>query len=170
MCRNFSVCVLLYRTIQSVALRGKFINSLNLAHQIHYIYHHFLDKIKMRLCNHHALKKIIGESACTQDNFANIDHRYNSNDYIIVDKYLCELKVTLLGYTCISITQQNSYSISHLLDTVTARWLNSDCVVTVDNYRQHGDWAANCNVVTVLPGLDDSDYTVTVQSPCSHCV
>ena len=58
--------------------------------------------------------------------------------------------------TCIcavSNTQQNSYSISHLLlrNTVTTQLLESD------------------SVVTVLPAVVNSDYTVTVQSLCSHC-
>ena len=48
-------------------------------------------------------------------------------------------------------TQQNSYSASHLLDTVTTQWLDSNCVVTV------------------LPAVNNDDYTITVQSPCSHC-
>ena len=50
-----------------------------------------------------------------------------------------------------------------------AQWLDSDGVISVDNYWQHGDWAANGSVVTVLPALNNSDYTVTVQSLCSHC-
>ena len=33
-------------------------------------------------------------------------------------------------------TQENSYSISHLLGTVTTQWLDSDGVVTVDNCRR----------------------------------
>ena len=52
--------------------------------------------------------------------------------------------------------------------TVTTWWLDTDSLVTVGNCRQHGDWAANGSVVTVLPGVKNSDYTVTVQSPCSH--
>ena len=36
-----------------------------------------------------------------------------------------------------SHTQQNSYSISHLLGTVTRQWLDSDGIVTVDNCQQH---------------------------------
>ena len=40
-------------------------------------------------------------------------------------------------------TQEISYSISHLLDTVITQWLDSDSVVTVDNCQQHGDWVAN---------------------------
>ena len=66
-------------------------------------------------------------------------------------------------------TQQNSYSISHLLATVTTKWLDGDGVVTVDNCRQHSDWAANGSVVTILPAVENGDYTVTVQSLCSHC-
>ena len=38
-------------------------------------------------------------------------------------------------------TQQNSYSIGHLLGTVATQRLDSDGVVTVDNCRQHGDHA-----------------------------
>ena len=64
-------------------------------------------------------------------------------------------------------TQQNSHSISHLLGSVTTLWLDSDYVVTVNNCRQSGDLAANGSVVTVLPAVDDGDYTVTVQSQCN---
>ena len=65
------------------------------------------------------------------------------------------------------LTQQNSYSINHLLGTVTTQWLGGDGVVTIDNCRQHGDWAASGSVVTVMLAVVDSD--VTVQSLCSHC-
>ena len=68
----------------------------------------------------------------------------------------------------IPITQQNSYSISHQLGTVTTRWLDSDSVVTVGNCQEHGDSAANGSVVTVLPAVSTADYTVTVQLLCSH--
>ena len=47
---------------------------------------------------------------------------------------------------------------------------DSESVVTVNNYRQHGDRAANDSVVTMLPAVVNGDYTVTVQSTCSHCV
>ena len=66
-------------------------------------------------------------------------------------------------------TQQKSYSISHLLGTVTTLRLDSDCVVSVDNCRQIGDRAANGSVVTMLPAVVNSHYTVTVQSQCSDC-
>ena len=69
-----------------------------------------------------------------------------------------------------SITQQNSYFISHLLGTMTTRWQYSDIVVTVVYFWQHGDWATNGSVVTVLPAVDNGDYTFTVPSPCSHSV
>ena len=36
-------------------------------------------------------------------------------------------------------TRQNSYSISHLLGTVTTQWLDSDSVVTIVNCQQHSD-------------------------------
>ena len=36
--------------------------------------------------------------------------------------------------------QHNSYSICHLLGTVTTLWLDSDSVVTFVNCRQHGDY------------------------------
>ena len=67
-------------------------------------------------------------------------------------------------------TQQNSYSISHLPDTVTTQWLDSDSVVTVDKCQQHGEWAANDSVVIVLLAVNNSDYIVTVQLPSSYCV
>ena len=70
-------------------------------------------------------------------------------------------------------TQQNNYSISHLLGTVTAQWLDSDNEVTVDNCRQHGDYTVDqlCSQSrhTMLLAIVNSDYTVTVQSLCSHC-
>ena len=65
-----------------------------------------------------------------------------------------------------SNTRQNSYSINHLLNKVTTQWLDSDSVVTFDNRRHHSDLAFNGSVVIV----NNSDYTVTAQSPCGHCV
>ena len=53
------------------------------------------------------------------------------------------------SYLYHSGTQQNSYSISHLLGTVTSLWLDSDCVVTFDNCLQHVTWAENGSVFTV---------------------
>ena len=55
--------------------------------------------------------------------------------------YFCLLGICLF-------TQQNSYSVRHLLGTVTT-WLGSDCVVTVDNCWKSGGWAANGSVVIV---------------------
>ena len=40
-------------------------------------------------------------------------------------------------------TQQNSYFISHLLGTVTTKWLDSDGVVTVDKCRLHSDYTVD---------------------------
>ena len=65
-------------------------------------------------------------------------------------------------------TQQNSYSIGHLLGRVTTHWLDSDGVVTIANYQEHSDWAANGSVVTVLPAVNIGDNIVTVLSLCSH--
>ena len=67
-------------------------------------------------------------------------------------------------------SQQNSYSISHLLDIVTTRWLDSDSEGTVDNCRQHCDYTPIGSLVAVLPAVINGDYAVTLQSPCSHCV
>ena len=64
------------------------------------------------------------------------------------------------------ITQQNSYFLNHVLDTVTTWWLDSDSVVTVANCQQHDDQATNGSVVTMLPAVNNSDI-VTVQSQCS---
>ena len=50
---------------------------------------------------------------------------------------------------------------------VTGQW-QCNGVVTMVNYQQHGDWGANDFVVTVVPAVNNSDYTVTVQSPDSH--
>ena len=66
-----------------------------------------------------------------------------------------------------STTEQNSYSISHLLGTVTTPSLDSDGVVTVVNCQQHsdyGDYTAIGSLVTVLPADVNGDYTVIVQS------
>ena len=63
-----------------------------------------------------------------------------------------------------------AYSINNLLDTVTTQCLDSDSVVSIVNSWQCGDYAANGSVVTVLPAVSSNgDYTITVQSPCSHC-
>ena len=66
----------------------------------------------------------------------------------------------LLSHT--AYTQQNSCSISLLLDTVTTQWLDKDSVITVVNYQQHGDYTAISSSVTVLPVIINIDYTVTV--------
>ena len=63
----------------------------------------------------------------------------------------------------------NSYSISHLLATVTTQWLDGEGVVTVHNCRQHSDYTASGSVVTVLPAVMNCDYTITIQLLCSHC-
>ena len=76
---------------------------------------------------------------------------------IVTNQTCCFLLTDLMT------AQQNSYCISHLLGTVTTWWLDSDSIVTVANCRQHGDWAANCSVVTVLLAVNNGDYTVTVQ-------
>ena len=65
-------------------------------------------------------------------------------------------------------TQQDSYSIPHLLDTVTKQWLDSDSVVTVVKCWQHGDYTANGSYVNLLLAVINSDYTVIVQSLCSY--
>ena len=36
-----------------------------------------------------------------------------------------------------------------------------DGVVTVDSWWQHGDWATNGSVVTMLPAIYNSDYAIT---------
>ena len=56
-------------------------------------------------------------------------------------------------------TQQNSFSISHLLGTVITLWLDSDGVVTVDNCWQHRDYTVQQCVVTLLPAVNNSNYT-----------
>ena len=48
--------------------------------------------------------------------------------------------------------------------TVTGR----DGVIIVNNFRQQADYTGDC-VATVLLAVNNSDYTVTVQSLCSHC-
>ena len=65
--------------------------------------------------------------------------------------------------SCARITQQNSYSISHLLGTVTipvnGQWWCSHIV----NCWQHSD------LFIVLLAVVKSNYTVTVQSLYSYC-
>ena len=56
----------------------------------------------------------------------------------------------------VKLTQQNSFSISHLLDTVTTQWPDSDSVVTFDDSQQHGNWAVNGSVVTMLPAVSNT--------------
>ena len=45
-----------------------------------------------------------------------------------------------INKTC---TQQNSFSIRHLLGTVTSLWLDSGGIVTDDNCLQHGDYTVD---------------------------
>ena len=46
-------------------------------------------------------------------------------------------------FIAFKLSQQNSYSVSYLLGTVTGLWLDSNCnCVTVDNCRQSGDYTA----------------------------
>ena len=71
---------------------------------------------------------------------------------------------------------QNPFSISHRCDTVTSRptgWLDSDSAVMIDrlaNCWQQGDNTIDqlCSHYAVL-AVNNIDYTITVQSPCSHC-
>ena len=63
--------------------------------------------------------------------------------------------------------QQNSYSIRHQLVTVTTmqwngQWQCSHC------WQYPAAELINC-VITMLPAVYNTDYTVTVQSPYSHC-
>ena len=65
-------------------------------------------------------------------------------------RQLCEkVYMDWFSFTLVQYTQQNSYSISHLLGTVTTQWLDGDSVVKVVNCRQHCDY--------------------TVDQLCSHC-
>ena len=74
----------------------------------------------------------------------------------IIDKFQAIYSDVGLYHNCTQIwlehnnflqPQQNSYSISHLLDTVTTQGM-----VTVENCPQHSDWASNDSEVTVLWG------------------
>ena len=77
-------------------------------------------------------------------------------------------------------TQQKSYSISHLIYTVTTPWLESDCVVTVDISRQSGDCAANGSALLTLDKLKRNMFSCSspfmIISNCSsssiiwHCM
>ena len=66
--------------------------------------------------------------------------------------------------------QQNNFFLPDLLDTVAIQWLDSDSVVTVVNCLQRGVYTAIGSSVTMLLAVIKGDYTVTVQSPCGHCV
>ena len=59
---------------------------------------------------------------------------------------------------------------SFSLGTVTTQRLDidSDGAVTIVNSWQHGDYTPIGSSVTVLPAVNNGDYTVTVQSPCCH--
>ena len=63
----------------------------------------------------------------------------------------CTVKAVWFYYT----SQQNSYSISYLLGTVTTQWLDSDSVVPVDNCRQHGDFVylQHCHCPVIVKSL-----------------
>ena len=77
-------------------------------------------------------------------------HGYEVVQESVEERYLSlSLKIkACLHHICFVLlhlsTQQNSYSISHLLDTVsvTIGWLDSVGVVTVVNYLQHSDYTA----------------------------
>ena len=56
-----------------------------------------------------------------------------------VPSHLLHIVVATVVLCYMRHTQQNSHSISHLVGTVTTRWLESDGVVTIANYQQHGD-------------------------------
>ena len=50
-------------------------------------------------------------------------------------------------------------------------YIGSDWTVTVINVvncQQDGDWIANGIVVTMLQAINNGDYTVTIQSPCTE--
>ena len=67
-------------------------------------------------------------------------------------------------YQFATIKQQNSYSISHLLGTVTTQWLESDSVVTVAGSTVTTRFINY--VVTVLPEVNNGNYTIIVRSLC----
>ena len=71
----------------------------------------------------------------------------------------------LIAHFWVNNTQQNSYSISHWDYKVTR---HSDSVLIVANCRQHSDYTAISSSVTKLQAVSSDDFTVTVQSPCSH--
>ena len=60
-------------------------------------------------------------------------------------------------------THQNSYSISYLLFTVTGQWQCSQLLTTAGSTVT--TQLIDC-VVTVLPAVNNGDYTATVQSLC----
>ena len=89
----------------------------------------------------------------------------------------CMAPVTLVAQNCwllcpmllnTWLSQQNSYSVSHLLGTVTTQWLDSDCVVTVITQGLHS-WSTVespcCRHLTTLttPSLS-SHYVITAPS------
>ena len=83
---------------------------------------------------------------------------------------MCYVNAMMIIFIIIIITQQKSYSISHLLGTLTTWWLVSHTVVTVAYCRQHSNWAANGNVATLLSAVINGDYTVTIWLHCDYPV
>ena len=68
-------------------------------------------------------------------------------------------------YVAVRTTGQiaNSPMITQPLDS------DSVHVVAFDNWWQHSDCAAKDIVAIVLPAVNNSDFTLIVLSPCSHC-
>ena len=62
--------------------------------------------------------------------------------------------------------QQNSYT-CYLLGKMATQLVDSDSVDFIVNCQQHGDYTVTINcVVTMLPTVVNSYYTITVQSLC----
>ena len=75
---------------------------------------------------------------------------YNSEMMTHSTPYKSIWKISVIEVCDDKDTQQNSYSISHLLGTVTTLWLEGDCVVTADNCRQSSEHTAIGSSVTAV--------------------
>ena len=81
---------------------------------------------------------------------------------------ICRLFVTVRSVTHTSMHSKNSCPSVPFLGTVTARWLDSDSVVTIARCRQHVDWATNgsapcCRQLITMTTLSlSSHHVVTV--------
>ena len=102
----------------------------------------------------------------SQNNFFKLHALYHTMPY--KQHKLITIEYNQYATNLVRYTQQNSYPNSfsrHSDYTVTGQWQYSQ----IGSCQQHGDYTAIGSSVTVLPAFVNSNYTVTVQSLCSHC-